>query len=504
MPPQTHKEGAAGAGQDPKPDTIWREGVSNSGAVLVPRSFASKTTAKSGIRIKAKGIKLTMANIATHNTRDDLWIVVDGKVYDVTGFVDKHPGGWLVMVNMGGKDCTDAFANYHPAQVYEKYLPYYYLGEVVDFEETNFAREHRAIRQKLLREGRFETDLTFYYKEAFKIASIFSVAIALTLCCESVLAHMAGALMLALFWQQMAFVGHDIGHCSITHNFEFDNNFGIIIGNVLTGISIGWWKRSHNVHHIVCNSIENDPDIQHMPFMAVSEKILNTRFISSFHEHTIDGTNRLSKFLVGYQHYLFYPIMMLARFNLYIQGLLHVLLQPQVRWRTTEFVTIVGFFVWFGLLVENIPGASLAQKMCYVVLSHALAGVLHVQICLSHFHMDTYNGHAYNDASDEWFIMQLKTTLNIDCPTYLDWFHGGLQFQIEHHLWPRLPRHQLRYASNLVKEFCLKHGVRYHAPGWIDAQVELYHSMKNVAMKARNNPVNFSDTALCDGLFALG
>lgn len=49
--------------------------------------------------------------------------------------------------------------------------------------------------------------------------------------------------------------------------------------------------------------------------------------------------------------------------------------------------------------------------------------------------------------------------MNIDCPKYMDWFHGGLQFQVEHHLWPRLPRHNLRRARDLVKAFCTEHKV---------------------------------------------
>lgn len=67
----------------------------------------------------------------------------------------------------------------------------------------------------------------------------------------------------------------------------------------------------------------------------------------------------------------------------------------------------------------------------------------------------------------------------------MDWFHGGLQFQVEHHLWPRLPRHHLRYAQILVKEFCKENNVEHHHLPWIEAQVQLIASMKATAMKAR-------------------
>jgi sphingolipid 8-(E/Z)-desaturase len=91
--------------------------------------------------------QITMKEVAKHTSRNDLWIMVEGKAYDVTPFVDDHPGGWLPMVNMGGKDCTDAFANYHPARVYKTMLPSYYIGEVVDYKVSSFVKGHRAIRQ---------------------------------------------------------------------------------------------------------------------------------------------------------------------------------------------------------------------------------------------------------------------------------------------------------------------------------------------------------------------
>jgi len=69
------------------------------------------------------------------------------------------------MVNMGGKDCTDAFANYHPFSVYRKILPSFYIGDVVDtLDNDQFTKEHRAIRQELLRRGLFETNNMYVAK----------------------------------------------------------------------------------------------------------------------------------------------------------------------------------------------------------------------------------------------------------------------------------------------------------------------------------------------------
>lgn len=489
--------GAAGGGA--KVEMVWREEEGKS--VFVPK-FAPLSKRKAA----AVRSDVTMAEVAGHNTKDDVWVIVDGKAYDVTPYVDTHPGGWLPIADMAGKDCTDAFANYHPARVYRHLLPAYLVGDVADYKESDFQRGHRALRQKLLEAGAFETRPSYYLGLGLWLAFLLGAALALTLGSEgSRPTRLCGAAVMGLFFQQTAFLGHDVGHNAITHRWSFDNNLGLVVGNLLTGISMGWWKRSHNVHHLVCNSIEHDPDIQHMPIFAVDPAILKGRFWTSYHRKWVefDGAARL---LVSHQHWLFYPVMALARFNLYAQSWI-LLLDPSEpnsafggkarggKARLAEVIGLLGFAGWFfvwlvftAMPVTHAGGGEwspLAERACYLLCSHALAGVLHVQICLSHFSMATYHGMAYNDDSDEWFRMQVATTMNIDCPWYLDWFHGGLQFQVEHHLWPRMPRHNLRAASAVVKAFCDEHGVHYHMPTWLTAQAEMIAALKATALEAR-------------------
>merc|ERR1712216_1107137 len=195
-------------------------------------------------------------------------------------------------------------------------------------------------------------------------------------------------------------------------------------------------------------------------------------------------TDAIARTLVSYQHFLYYPVMMVARINLYIQGILLLASKEKIEHRSLEIVTLLTFFGWFGTMLACCL-SSWQERVAYVAVSHALAGLLHVQITLSHFAEEVYHGQAYNDDTDEWFRMQVKTTLNIDCPEYMDWFHGGLQFQVEHHLWPRLPRHNLRRAQQLVKAFCKKHDVTYHNLPWVEAQVELVLHLRKAALKMR-------------------
>jgi len=477
-------------------EKLWREekGVS----VLVPPVFWREARRK-----KARS-DITMKELAGHNTRNDAWICVEGRAYDVTKYVEYHPGGWLPIANLAGKDVTDAFANYHPASVYEKLLPSYYLGDVVDYKVSDFVKEHRDIRQQLLARGLFKTENAFYIKLAVWLACLFFGALFMTICRPSLGEHLIGAALMAAFWQQVAFFGHDIGHNAIFHDRQWDLMVGIIMGNTTGGISLAWWKRSHNVHHVVCNSIENDPDIQHLPVFALDEGMFG-KFFSTYHQRWMT-TDSAARFMVSYQHYMYYPVMALARFNLYAQSYLLLLSKEKVEHRAWELGSLLFFSTWFSLMVTFALG-SWRERVAYCLLSHGLAGILHVQITLSHFAEETYHGQAYNDDSDEWFTMQCKTTLNVDCPWYMDWFHGGLHLQIEHHLYPRLPRHNLREAQKLVKVLCSKHKIPYDELTFIDAQVRVYDKMKKSALAARKltkGNAGFYHSVLFEGVNAIG
>jgi len=278
------------------------------------------------------------------------------------------------------------------------------------------------------------------------------------------------------------------------------------MGNLVTGISIGWWKKSHNVHHVCCNSVESDPDIQHLPFLAVSDKIFG-KWWSTFHDREMLLTSvSISRWLVSFQHWVYYPLMGLARFNLYAQSLILMICDEKVENRIAEIVSEIMFISGLIYFVTFLPTAQ--EIALYLILSHFVAGLLHVQICLSHFTMETFKPNALQD----WVTLQCRTTLDINCSRWLDWLHGGLQFQIEHHLFPRVPRYRLREIKPRVKALCQSHNLPYHEPGFLQANVELLQTLRNIAIKAWNWKVGDPETdkpdiratCLWDGLHARG
>ena len=122
-------------------------------------------------------------------------------------------------------------------------------------------------------------------------------------------------LFLGCFWHQLVFTAHDAGHMGITHDFQIDTCIGIFIGDFLGGLSLGRWKRSRNVHHIMTNAREHDPDIELMPFFALSHRFFSN-LRSTYYDRVMEY-DAVSRCVVKYQNWLYYPLLLFGRFNLY-------------------------------------------------------------------------------------------------------------------------------------------------------------------------------------------
>jgi len=459
-------------------------------------------------RLEGKPLpKITAAQVAEHSTVEDCWIIIDERAYDITSFILAHPGGVGPVLNMAGKDASDVFANYHSAKVTRTMLPAYLVGEVTDIVVEPHVADFRNLRQEMLREGLFETDYVFYAKLCTWMVFLFICSVALSIGAiggGAMWARLFGGALMGVFWQQLAGLGHDLGHSGVTHDFHTDHMVGSAL-SCLMGLSVGWWKSDHNTHHVVCNAVEHDPNIQHMPLLAITPKIFEKPFWDTYHKKIV-GMDRIARALVSNQHLFFYPFMAFARWNLYIQGIIYLLSQPdRLHYRKTELAGILVFLVWVFSLAFSMPTWGMAVG--WITVSHAVAGILHVQIVLSHWSMDTYHGSPYTTKETEWYLMQLRTTMNVATPPCLDFIHIGLQFQIEHHLYPRLPRHNLRKARTMVQAICKKHGIHYHEPGFFAGNLEMWKALKDTALAARETKrgdAGFFQCALWEGLNLAG
>ncbi|KAL3829703.1 hypothetical protein ACJIZ3_018505 [Penstemon smallii] len=422
---------------------------------------------------------ITSDELKKHNKPDDLWISIQGKVYDITEWAKIHPGGDIPLVNLAGQDATDAFIAFHPGNVW-KYLDKLFTGyHLEDFKVSDVSRDYRNLVNQMIKNGVFENKGHGVIYSCCFIVVLFSLCLYGVLCCNNFWVHMLSGILLGFGWIQVTYLGHDSGHYQIMTTRGFNKLAQILAGNCLTGISIAWWKWTHNAHHVACNSLDYDPDLQHLPFFAVSKSLfhdLTSRFYGR--ELTFDW---FARFFVSIQHFTFYPVMCVGRCNLYIQTFLLLFSKRKVPDRAYNILGIFVFWTWFPLLVSYLPNWN--ERVLFVLVSFCVTAIQHVQFCLNHFAANVYVG---APKGNDWFEKQTSGTIDIACSSWMDWFFGGLQFQLEHHLFPRLPRSQLRKISPAVQELCKKHNLPYRSLSFLEANVWTIKTLRTAALEARN------------------
>jgi sphingolipid 8-(E)-desaturase len=342
-------------------------------------------------------------------------------------------------------------------------------------------QKYRALNERIRAEGLYYCPYASYLIEICRYTLLF-VSFLLFLHTSY---YALSALCLGFLWHQLVFTAHDAGHMGITHSFHIDTCIGIFIADFLGGLSMGWWKRNHNVHHVVTNSPEHDPDIEHMPFLAISHRFFES--LRSTYYERIMTYDAFAKFVIKYQNWLYYPILTMGRFNLYRLSWAHLIFSPGPHkgpawWhRHLEIAAHILFWYWYGYLTiyNSIPTAW--DRFVFVMISHMITAPLHVQITLSHFAMST----ADLGTQESFPQKMLRTTMDVDCPAWLDFIHGGLQFQAIHHLYPRIPRHNLRRTQGLVREFCEEVKIPYTIYGFVEGNREVLGRLGEVAKQAR-------------------
>ncbi|KAI0815056.1 fatty acid desaturase-domain-containing protein [Irpex lacteus] len=337
---------------------------------------------------------------------------------------------------------------------------------------TAYKELHKRVKEAGLYRTRY---ITGYGPEVLRY-TLFAVVSAVA---YSKSWYATSALFLGLLWHQLVFTAHDLGHLGVTHNWTIDRLIAIFIADFIGGLSIGWWVDNHDTHHC------DDPDIQHLPFFAISPVFFNSLW-SSYYKRVMTF-DIFGKIFVSIQHKLFYVVMSLARFNLYVQSYAYLaktaFQAPRAQggrwWWWTEIACLSLFYCWYGAVLKGT--GSWTNALIFLLISNVVPSPLHVQIVLSHFSRST----ADLGVGESFAARQLRTTVDVICPESIEFIHGGLHLQVTHHMFPRLPRHNLRAASALVKEFAKEQGLEYAEFGFFDGNSEVRGVLREVANQVK-------------------
>ncbi|KAH8831386.1 delta 8-sphingoloid desaturase protein [Flagelloscypha sp. PMI_526] len=331
--------------------------------------------------------------------------------------------------------------------------------------QAKHAVAYRALHERLVDAGLYKTPyFTGYGPEVLRFI-ILGAASIYAYCQDWT---NSSAFFLGLLWHQVVFTVHDLGHMGVTHEWAIDRLLGHLPSqDFVGGLSI-----------VMPNHLSHDPDIEHLPIFAVSPKFFHNLW-STYHRRFMTF-DTFAKMVLSIQHKIFYIVLAFGRFNLYqlVGCILKRLRGGKWAWRL-ETLGLIGFWCWFGAVLYGC--GSWYKAVMYVLVSHITTSPLHVQLVLSHWSMSTDD----LGPAESFAHRQLRTTSDVICHPYLEFLHGGLHRQVTHHLFPRLPRHNLGKASKLVKEYVQDQGLTYAEFGFREGNKDVVGVLKGVADQVR-------------------
>ena len=249
------------------------------------------------------------------------------------------------------------------------------------------------------------------------------------------------AAFLGVIFTQLGFLGHDSGHKQVFRTRRGTYAFGLLAGNLGIGLSYGWWLDKHNRHHAHPNDLERDPDVRAGALVFDSAQAIER-----------DG---IARFLTSKQAYLFFPMLLLEGLHLHLASA-RALRSGVVRARWTEGSLLLAHVVAYVTVVAVV--LPLGQALAFVAVQQGVFG-LYMGVSFAPNH----KGMPMEAPDDHWDYLrrQVITSRNIKGSPLVDLLLGGLNYQIEHHLFPSMPRPSLKRVQPLVRAFCAERGVPY-------------------------------------------
>lgn len=408
----------------------------------------------------------TREEVAKHNTETDQWLIYGDKVYDISKFIKKHPGGKVISYYQG-QDATEPIAAFHPDT---KKLNLYLKGlEVGSLEKESFekmpnvVREFRKLRDEFMSEGKFDASVAFYFLGILHVIILELIAIFIVSKWGGTSwSLLFASLFLATAQSQAGWTQHDYGHLSVFNkNRRMNQFFHFFTIGFLKGASSGWWKTRHNRHHAKTNVINLDPDLHTEPLFVFSD---------------VESLLKKGWKLLPYQHlYWWFLGPPLVTTVIFVpQNLRYVIVYKL--W--DDLCWVLSYYIRFVLIYSQF----LTGWQCVILYfgmrfweSHWFTWVT----SMSHLPRPMRIQHV----DQNWISLNANSSQNITNGLFHDWFTGHLNYQIEHHLFPSMPRHNFKYIAPKIKALCLKNNIPYHQKSMYQCCVDVVEKLQEVAKK---------------------
>jgi fatty acid desaturase len=290
------------------------------------------------------------------------------------------------------------------------------------------------------RAGLLERSLAAYLPRMVALAVAVAAGITMVLRLGDSWWQVATAGYFAVVFAQFGFLGHDAGHQQIFRAKKWNDRLGLVVSTLGVGLSYGWWVDKHNRHHRNPNEVGRDPDVE--------------RSVLAWTGQQASGQRGLLRLIARHQHVAFFPLLLLEGWNLHVGSVRSLARRPRNRFIESSLL----FAHAAGSLALLLVVMSPAKALVFVVVQQSVFGLyLGSVFAPNHKGMDMPVGGGRSD----FVRRQVLTSRNIAGGRLTAAVFGGLNYQIEHHLFPSMPSHNLRRCRPIVREFCLARGIVY-------------------------------------------
>jgi fatty acid desaturase len=304
------------------------------------------------------------------------------------------------------------------------------------------ASEYTALSQAIKEQNLLKRTVSFYIKNFIFWAAIVAGTVIAMFFIGDNWWQLFAAGVLGIALTQIAFLAHETSHRQVFNSNKVNDWAGLILANLFSGFSYNWWMTKHTRHHANPNNIGKDPD-------------MNIRVLSFTAKAAREKTG-IMKWVARRQGWLLFPVFTLTAFDLMASSATLLFAKTNVKKRPIEIALFLSHYVLLG-------------SLAFFLLNPGIAGVfVAVQIMTFGLYMGmsfapNHKGMPVlpTDSKVDFLRRQVLTSRNIRGNWFTDNFMGGLNYQIEHHLFPSMPRPHLRRAQRIVKQYCADKNISY-------------------------------------------
>ena len=331
-------------------------------------------------------------------------------------------------------------------------------------------KEYLELKRILARKGLLDRQYSYYAWKIPSVAAMVATSVAVLVIFSGTLwIQMLNAVFLALVFTNLGFMGHDSGHRQIFKSAK-RNDWVLLAVGFVTGMTPSWWQDKHNTHHRAPNQIGIDDDIEVCLFAFTQEQALAMKGIG--------------RFTARYQAFLFYPLLALTSFSLLFGGIAYQIRKERMRYPIAEPVLVVaGLTAYLGLIFFFLGPW---QGMLFIAVHRALGGIYMGSVFAPNHKGMPILG---KETDLDYLHLQTLTARNVKGSPLADFWYGGLNYQIEHHLFPNMPRNNLKKAQVIVRAFCQERGIPYHETGVWQSNKEILTFFHEVSAPLRRKSV---------------